>query len=146
MEKNLLCKFTKVKNNRLLNRVQMVVDVHHPRSQNVTKESIREIIKNKFKKPHVVLTHVVKPFGGGRTRGIALVYDNEESMKRIETERRMNREAREKLPPKDRKKGGKKKDGRKVKKVKKHTALKKRGTKQRQDKNQERKQAKKKKK
>ena len=145
MEKGAICKFTKVKNNRLLNRVQMVVDVYHNRSSTVTKENIRELIKNKFKKQHVILTQVKQLFGGGRTKGFALVYDNEESLKRIEGQRRQDREARERLPPKDRKKGGKKKDGRKVKKVKKHLAQKKWGTKKRQDKNLEKKQQKKKK-
>jgi len=139
-------RFTKVKNNRLLNRVQMVVDCYHPASQKVTKDQIKEVLRQKFKKTHVVLIQVKKLFGGGRTKGYALVYDNEESMKRIETVRRLDREAREKLAPKDRKKGGKKKEGRKVKKVKKHQALKKRGTKKRLDKNLARKQEKKKKK
>ena len=140
------CRFTKVKNNRLLNRVQMVVDCYHSAEQNVTKEQIREVIKNKFKKQHIVLIQVKKLFGGGRTKGIALVYDNEESLKKIETVRRVDREAKEKLAPKDRKKGGKKKEGRKVKKVKKHQAIKKRGTTIRREKNLKRKQEKKKKK
>jgi ribosomal protein S24E len=144
MEK-LHCRFTKVKNNRLLNRVQMIVDVHHDRSANVTKEQIREVIKNKYKKQHIVLVRCKKLFGGGRTKGIALVYDNEEAMKRTETQRRLEREARERLPPKDRKKS-KKKEGRKVRKVKKHQQQKKRGTEQRLRKNLERKQNKKKKK
>ena len=128
-------RFTKVKNNRLLNRVQMVVDVFHARNQKVTKEQIREAIKGHFKKNHIVLVQVKKLFGGGRTKGYALVYDNEESMKRFETTRRLDREAREKLPPKDRKKSAKKKDTRKVRKVKKHQNVKKRGTKKRQAKN-----------
>ena len=145
MEK-LHCRFTKVKNNRLLNRVQMVVDVYHSSDANVTKEQIRQVLREKFKKPHVVLIHVKKLFGGGRTKGIALVYDNEESYKRIENQRRQDREDRERLPPKDRKKAAKKKEGRKIKKVKKHQNSKKRGTQQRRDKNQKRKQEKKKKK
>lgn len=138
-------RFSHVKNNRLLNRVQMIVDVFHPRELKVTKEMIREAIKNKFKKPNILLVNVKKLFGGGRTKGFALVYDNEESMKKIEHARRLDREAKEKLPPKERKKGGKKKDGRKTKKVRKHQTQKKRGTKRRQDKNLEKKQAKKKK-
>ena len=141
----LVVRFTKVKNNRLLNRVQMIVDVYHPAEQNVTKEQIKECIKNKFKKPHVSLIQVKKLFGGGRTKGFALVYDNEDSMKKFEPARRLARFSREKLPPKDRKKAKGKKEGRKVKKVKKHAGMKKRGTKRRQDKNIKRKQDKKKK-
>ena len=82
------CRFTKVKNNRLLNRVQLVVDLYHDRSANVTKTQIRDIVANKYKKTHVVLVGLKKLFGGGRTKGIALVYDNEDSMKRTENEKR----------------------------------------------------------
>ena len=138
------CRFTKVKNNRLLNRVQLVVDVYHDRSANVTKEQIRQAISNKYKKNHIVLVDCKKLFGGGRTKGVALVYDNEDSMKRVENQRRLDREAREKLPPKDRKKSGKKKEGRKVKKVKKHSQQKRWGTEKRLKKNLEKKQNKKK--
>ena len=145
MEK-LHCRFSKVKNNRLLNRTQMVVDVYHSSEGNVTKEQIREVLRQKFKKQHVVLIQVKKLFGGGRTKGIALVYDNEESMRKIENVKRLDREDRERLPPKDRKKSQKKKEGRKVKKVKKHQNNKKRGTQIRRDKDQKRKQDKKKKK
>ena len=146
MEK-LLARFSKVRNNRLLNRIQMNVDIFHPAEQNVTKVQIKDLIKDKFKKSHVSLINVQKLFGGGRTKAIALVYDNEESMKKVEPERRLIRFEREALPPKDRKKCGKgKKEGRKVKKIKRHQLIKKRGTKTRQDKNLARKQAKKKKK
>jgi ribosomal protein S24E len=125
----LLVRFKKIKNNRLLNRVQMVVECYHSASQNVTKEQLRDAIKNKFKKTHIVLLQVKKLFGGGRTRGLALVYDNEESLNKIETHRRVDREAREKLAPKDRKnKKGGKSDTRKVKKMKKHKLQKARGT------------------
>ena len=136
------CRFSKVKNNRLLNRVQMVVDVIHPREKNLTKDEIKEFIKTKFKKSHISLIQVKKSFGGGRTRGIALVYDNEESLKRFELERRLERDAREHKPKKDRK-SKEKKDTRKKKKIRKHQDLKKRGTKRRQDKVLERKQKKK---
>ena len=122
----------------------MVVDVYHDRSANVTKEQIRQAISNKYKKNHIVLVDCKKLFGGGRTKGVALVYDNEDSMKRVENQRRLDREAREKLPPKDRKKSGKKKEGRKVKKVKKHSQQKRWGTEKRLKKNLEKKQNKKK--
>ena len=127
-------RFTKVKNNKLLNRVQMVVDVFHPNESKVTKEQIKEKIKDKFKKSHISLFGVKKFFGGGRTQGFCLVYDTEEAMKRYEPPSRLRRQEVDKLPPKDRKKAQLKKEGRKVKKVKKNQALKKRGTKKRQDK------------
>jgi small subunit ribosomal protein S24e len=145
MEK-LHCRFTKVKNNRLLNRVQLVVDVYHAADAKVTKDQIKEVVAAKYKKKHVVLVQVKKLFGGGRTKGIALVYDNEESLKKIENVKRQDREYRESLPLKERKKSQKKKEGRKVRKVKKHQNSKKVGTVKRREKDQKRKQEKKKKK
>lgn len=117
----------------------------HPDVAKVTKEEIREYVRTHFKKPHVSLFGVKKFFGGGRTRGFCLIYDNEESLRKIEPAYRLKRVELEKLPPKDRKKKEGKKEGKKVQKVKKHQAQKKRGTKRRQEKNLERKQKKKKK-
>ena len=46
---DLTCRFSKVKNNRLLNRVQLIVDVLHDREAKVTKEQIREKLRAVFK-------------------------------------------------------------------------------------------------
>ena len=88
---------------------------------------------------------VKKFFGGGRTKGFCLIYDNEDSLKKYEPPSRVKRNELEKVPPKERKKKEGKKEGRKTQKVKKHQGQKKRGTKRRQDKNLARKQNKKKK-
>ena len=141
----MIVRFSKIKNNRLLNRVQMMVDVFHPSENKVTKEQIREYVRTHFKKQHVSLFGVKKFFGGGRTQGFCLIYDNEDSMKKYEPVSRLRRAELEKVAPKDRKKKEGKKEGRKVQKVKKHQGQKKRGTKRRQDKNLARKQNKKKK-
>jgi small subunit ribosomal protein S24e len=122
-----------------------LVDVFHPSDAKVTNEQIREYVRTHFKKPHVSLFGVKKYFGGGRTKGFCLIYDNEDSMKKFEPTYRARRVELEKLAPKDRKKKEGKKEGRKVQKVKKHQGQKKRGTKRRQDKNLARKQNKKKK-
>ena len=100
----MIVRFSKIKNNRLLNRVQMMVDVFHPSENKVTKETIREYIRTHFKKQHVSLFGVKKFFGGGRTQGFCLIYDNEDSMKKFEPPSRLKRAELEKLPPKDRKK------------------------------------------
>ena len=102
-------------------------------------------MRSHFKKAHVSLFGVKKYFGGGRTRGFCLIYDNDEAMRKIEPAYRLKRVDLEKIAPKDRKKSMGKKEGKKVKKVKKHQAQKKRGTVRRQEKNLERKQRKKKK-
>merc|ERR1711976_858488 len=123
-----------------------LVDVFHPNQPKVTKEQIREYVRTHFKKPHVSLFGLQKPFGGGRTKGFCLIYDNEDSMKKFEPTFRLKRTELEKLAPKDRKKPAGKKEGRKVKKVKKHQKQRKTATKRRQDLNIARKQNKKKKK
>ncbi len=68
-----------------------VVDVFHPNVQKVTKENIREYMRNHFKKPHVSLFGVKKFYGGGRTKGFVVIYDNEESMKKYEPTYRFKR-------------------------------------------------------
>jgi len=119
--------------------------VFHPNEPKVTKEQIREYVRTHFKKQHVALFGVKKFFGGGRTKGFCLIYDNEDSMKKIEPASRLKRVEIEKIPPKDRKKSAGKKEGRKVQKVKKHQAQRKSGTERRQQKNLNRKLNKKKK-
>ena len=136
-------KLSKIKNNRVLDRIQMVVDVYYEPTLKITKENIKKKIASQFKKPNVVIFGAKKSFGGGRTRCFAMVYDTEDSMKKYEPKRRLARIEREKLAPKDRK-VEKKKEGRKVTKVKKHQKQKKRGTLRRQNINLERKQKKKK--
>ena len=136
-------KLSKIRNNRVLSRVQMVVDVFHENNVKITKENIKKKIASQFKKSNVVIFGAKKAYGGGRTRCFAMVYDSEDFMKKYEPKRRLARIEREKLAPKDRK-GEKKKEGRKVLKVKKHQKQKKRGTVRRQNINLERKQKKKK--
>ena len=143
-EQHISARFTKVKNNRLLNRVQMIVDVYHAPSVKVTKNMIAEEVKKKFKKKDISIFGVRKLYGGGRTKCFALVYDNEDAMKKIEPVCRQKRVELEKLPKDQRKKD--KKDGRKVLKLKKNQNARKRATKRRQEMNLKRKQEKNKKK
>ena len=138
-----IMRLSKIRNNRLLDRIQMVVDVFYDRAVKVTKENIKKKIVSQFKKQNVVVFGARKAYGGGRTRCFAMVYDSEDSMKKFEPKKRLARIEREKLAPKDRK-AEKKKEGRKVSKVKKHQKQKKRGTLRRQNINLERKQKKKK--
>ncbi len=125
--------------------MEKIVDVFHPNQPKVTKEEIREYVRTHFKKQYVSLFGVKKFFGGGRTKGFCLIYDNEDSMRKIEPASRLKRTELEKIPPKDRKKSAGKKEGRKVQKVKKHQAQRKSGTERRQQKNLNRKLNKKKK-
>merc|ERR1712032_1406707 len=125
-EGRVIYKFSKVRQNRLLNRVQMCVDVFHGSVSKIPNESIREYMRSHFKKPHVSVFGVKKYYGGGRTRGYCVIYDNEESMKKYEPKYRAKRVALEKLTPQERKKSsGGKKEGRKIRKVKGHQLQKK---------------------
>ena len=137
---NFTIRLAKIKNNRLLDRIQMVCDVYYEPKTKITKEHIKKKIAQQFKKPNVVIFNAKKAFGGGRIRCFAMVYDSEDSMKKYESAKRLARIEREK----DKKKAEKKKEGRKVFKVKKHQKQKKRGTARRQNINLERKQKKKK--
>ena len=139
-EPNFTIRLSKIKNNRLLDRLQMVCDVYYEPKAKITKENIKKKIVQQFKKPNVVIFNAKKAFGGGRIRCFAMVYDSEDSMKKYESAKRLARIEREK----DKKKAEKKKEGRKVFKVKKHQKQKKRGTARRQNINLERKQKKKK--
>ena len=140
-EPNFTIRLGKIKNNRLLDRVQMVCDVFYEPRTKITKEHIKKRIEKKFKKPNVVIFNAKKAFGGGRIRCFAMVYDSEDSMKKYVSAKRLARIEREKDP---KKKLEKKKEGRKVTKVKKHQRQKKRGTARRQEINLARKQKKKK--
>ncbi len=141
-EPNFTIRLAKIKNNRLLDRIQMVCDVYYEPKAKVTKEHIRKKIAQQFKKQNVVIFSAKKSFGGGRSRCFSMVYDSEDSMKKYESAKRLARIEREKDPKN--KKVEKKKEGRKVVKVKKHQKQKKRGTVRRQNINLERKQKKKK--
>ena len=136
-------RLAKIKNNRLLSRVQMIANIFHPANVKVTKEQIKEKLRAQFKKQHISVFGMKKLYGGGRTKCFALIYDSEDAMKKIEPPSRLKRVELEKLPPKERKPKGKK-EGRKVLKVKKHQGQRKRATKRRQDLNLARKQNKKK--
>ena len=67
-----------------------IVDVYH-NEKKVTKEQIREYIRTHFKKTHVSLFGVKKCYGGGRTKGFCLIYDNEDSLKKYEPPTRFSR-------------------------------------------------------
>ena len=142
-EDHISCRYSKIKNNKLLNRVQMIVDVFHSTKVKVTKSMIMEEVKKKFKKNHISVFGVKKLYGGGRTKAFVLVYDSEDAMKKIEPPSRLKKIELEKIP-KDQRKKADKKDSRKARKVKKNQSAKKRATVRRQELNLKRKQNKKK--
>ena len=79
--------------NRLLQRKQMVVDVIHPARPSISKDELRDKLAKMYKANKEVIsvfgfkTH----FGGGKTTGFALIYDNVEALKKFEPKYRLVR-------------------------------------------------------
>ncbi|GJJ09676.1 hypothetical protein Clacol_003900 [Clathrus columnatus] len=79
--------------NRLLGRKQAVVDVLHPARANVSKVDLNEKIAALYKvdAARVVTFGLRTHFGGGRSTGFVLIYDDEAAHKRFEPRYRLVR-------------------------------------------------------
>jgi ribosomal protein S24E len=79
--------------NRLLQRKQFVLDVLHPGRANVSKAELSEKLAGIYKtdKARVVTFGFRTVFGGGRSTGFALVYDDEAAQKKFEPKYRLVR-------------------------------------------------------
>ena len=79
--------------NRLLARRQMVLDVLHPGRANVSKTELAEKLASVYKaeKEQVVTFGLRTYFGGGRTTGFALIYDDKTSQRKFEPRYRLVR-------------------------------------------------------
>ncbi len=79
--------------NRLLARRQFVVDVLHPNRPNVARNVLSEKLATLYKtdKARVVTFGLRTQFGGGRSTGFALIYDDEASQKKFEPKYRLIR-------------------------------------------------------
>ncbi|EGF82502.1 hypothetical protein BATDEDRAFT_86668 [Batrachochytrium dendrobatidis JAM81] len=107
--------------NRLLQRKQMVVDIIHPGSPNISKTELREKISKVYKSEteNVFVFGVKTAFGGGKSTGFALIYDTLDAAKKFEPKYRLVRHGLAEA----------KKTNRKQRKEKKNRAKKFRGTK-----------------
>ncbi|KAG0231242.1 ribosomal 40S subunit protein S24B [Actinomortierella wolfii] len=107
--------------NRLLARKQMVVDIIHPARANISKDELREKLAKMYKvdKEVVFCFGFRTQFGGGKSTGFALIYDNLESAKKFEPAYRLARHGLLEI----------KKLSRKQRKERKNRAKKLRGTK-----------------
>ena len=83
----------KVMTNKLLRRLQMVIDVIHPNVGCVSTEKLRERLAKTYKaKPESVIVYGLKTaFGGSRSTGFALIYDNKDFLKKFEPKYRLRR-------------------------------------------------------
>ena len=71
----------------------MVVDIIHPGRANVTKSELQEVIGSMHKSdPKLVMLFGFKTkYGGGKSTGFCLIYDNEESCLKFEPKYRLTR-------------------------------------------------------
>jgi ribosomal protein S24E len=79
--------------NHLLKRRQMVVDVIHPGRANVPKTELATKLGAIYKKDpaNVVLFGFKTAFGGGKSTGFCLIYDDQSSLKEFEPKYRLIR-------------------------------------------------------
>lgn len=77
--------------NRLLARRQFILDVLHPSRPNVSKAELCENLAAMYKtdKERVVTFGFRTHFGGGKSTGFALIYDDEASQRKFEPRHRL---------------------------------------------------------
>ncbi|CAE7658271.1 RPS24B [Symbiodinium sp. CCMP2592] len=84
----------KFQTNPLLGRKQFVVDVIHPSMANVSREDLGAKLAKMYKvhdSKCIQLFSFKTAFGGGRSTGFGLIYENLEKMKKFEPKYRLKR-------------------------------------------------------
>merc|ERR1711879_1076726 len=84
----------KFKQNPLLGRKQFVLDVIHPSLANVSKQDLAKKLASMYKvhdSQCIQLFGFKTAFGGGRSTGFGLIYENKEKMKKFEPKYRLVR-------------------------------------------------------
>ncbi|KAH7276573.1 hypothetical protein KP509_39G012600 [Ceratopteris richardii] len=92
--KNCTVRTRKFMTNRLLSRKQFVVDVLHPGRPNVSKAELKEKLAKLYEVRDVQTVFVFgfrTQFGGGKSTGFGLIYDNLEAAKKYEPKYRLIR-------------------------------------------------------
>ena len=87
-------KCRKIIKNAMLSRTQFVVDVLHPQSGSVPKKEIADKLATQFKckdKNCIFLFGFKSAFGGGKSTGFGLIYDNVDKAKKFEPKHRLTR-------------------------------------------------------
>ncbi|EGR28205.1 hypothetical protein IMG5_181340 [Ichthyophthirius multifiliis] len=79
--------------NPLFNRRQMVVDVLHPGEATVSRNKVKEILAKSLKVDdrNVVVYGFKTQFGGGKSTGFALVYENQQYLLKYESAARLRK-------------------------------------------------------
>merc|ERR1712039_12149 len=84
----------KFKQNPLLGRKQFVLDIIHPSMANVSKKDLATKLASMYKvhdSQCIQLFGFKTAFGGGRSTGFGLIYDNLDKMKKFEPTYRLKR-------------------------------------------------------
>eukprot|EP00984_Skeletonema_dohrnii_P017901 scaffold8250_cov118-Skeletonema_dohrnii-CCMP3373.AAC.2 len=73
--------------------LQMIVDIIHPGRANVPKSELQEVVGGMHKADGklVVLFGFRTKFGGGKSTGFCVIYDNEDALKKFEPKHRLVR-------------------------------------------------------
>jgi small subunit ribosomal protein S24e len=71
----------------------MILDILHPGRANVPRNELREVVAGMYKADSklVILFGFDTKFGGGKTTGFCLIYDNLEALKKFEPKFRLIR-------------------------------------------------------
>ncbi|GMH45169.1 hypothetical protein BSKO_13126 [Bryopsis sp. KO-2023] len=80
--------------NKLLSRKQFVVEVNHPGKANVSKADLAEKLGQVYKvkdEKTIVLFGFRTQYGGGKSSGFGLIYDNLDALKKYEPKHRLVR-------------------------------------------------------
>merc|ERR1712134_109093 len=80
--------------NRLMQRKQFVIDVLHPGRPNVSKTELKEKLGKMYNVTDldsIILFGFRTHFGGGKTTGFGLIYDNVAAVKKLEMKYRLAR-------------------------------------------------------
>ena len=79
--------------NKLLARKELLLDVYHEGKPNVSQKDLRELIANKYhwEPKNIVLFGFRTAFGGNRSSGFCLAYDNQQYLVKYEPIYRLRR-------------------------------------------------------
>ncbi|KAK3258377.1 ribosomal 40S subunit protein S24B [Cymbomonas tetramitiformis] len=92
MSLNCTVRTRKFMTNRLLSRKQFICDVLHPGRPNVSKEELREKLSKMYDvrdTSQISLFGFRTQFGGGKSSGFGLIYDNVDAFKKFEPKHRV---------------------------------------------------------
>ena len=84
----------KIVSNPLLRRKQIQVELIHPDQGNISKASIKAKLATMFKtkEESIAIFGLKGQFGGGRSTGFALMYDNLDTRKKMDSKIKISRE------------------------------------------------------